>query len=169
MVFSRKGEDNLSRGKREEENCSGGGSQPGGEGKSCCRRGSLGTVNPRWRAGEDFAGERILLEGESGRRCPLCNAQVEETEELECFACPRCQAISRYSGEQLLAMHIPHYYLRLEELRRRNSELVGLIESESGRGASRDMRALRSLHEERQRVLSEYSFLSYFEQFVQRW
>lgn len=110
-----------------------------------------------------------MREGESGRRCPLCDALTEETEEQECFACKRCHTLSRYRGEELLAMHIPHYHLRMEELRRRNRELVALIESESGRGASRDMRALRSLHEERQRVLSEYSFLSYFEQFVARW
>lgn len=66
-------------------------------------------------------------------------------------------------------MNIPQYRLRLEELRRRNLEIISMIELESGRGAGRDMRAIRSLHEERQRVLSEFSFLSYFEQFVERW
>ncbi len=66
-------------------------------------------------------------------------------------------------------MNIPDYYLRLEELRRRNLEIVTLIEAEGIKGEGRDMRNIRSLHEERQRVLSEYGFLSYFEQFVQRW
>jgi hypothetical protein len=69
----------------------------------------------------------------------------------------------------LIAVDIPNYRLRLRELRMRNLELVALIEGESARGSARDMAALRSLHEERQRVLSEYSFMSYFEQFVERW
>jgi len=111
----------------------------------------------------------MLQDEESGRRCPLCDAWAEETEEAGCSACTRCRALARFRGEELLAMHIPGFHLRLEELRRRNDELVALIDSEGSRGAARDMRHIRSLHEERQRVLSEYSFLSYFEQFVERW
>lgn len=103
------------------------------------------------------------------RRCPLCNALLQEMAEEECFECLRCHSLSRFRGVELIAMNIPHYRLRLEELRRRNLEIISMIELESGRGAGRDMRAIRSLHEERQRVLSEYSFLSYFEQFVERW
>lgn len=66
-------------------------------------------------------------------------------------------------------MNIPGYYPRLEELRRRNLEIITLIEAEGMKGDWRDMRCIRSLHEERQRVLSEYNFLSYFQQFVDRW
>ncbi len=110
-----------------------------------------------------------MREREGERRCPLCNAQVVAGEEAGCFECTCCHTLARFRGEELLALCIPHYHLRLEELKRRNSEIISLIEAESGRGGSRDMRVLRSLHEERQRVLSEYSFLSYFEQFVERW
>lgn len=66
-------------------------------------------------------------------------------------------------------MDIPGYYRRLEDLRRRNLEIVTLIEAEGMKGEWRDMRSIQSLHEERQRILSEYSFLSYFQQFVERW
>jgi len=66
-------------------------------------------------------------------------------------------------------MRIPDYELRLEELHRRHAEILCLIEAESGKGAARDMMKLRSLHEERQRVLSEFSFLGYFRQFVEKW
>lgn len=106
---------------------------------------------------------------EATRRCPLCDAEMHAAMEGGCQECRRCGTLARFSGDQLIALNIPHYYLRLEELRRRNAELVNLIEMESRKGAGRDMRGLRSMHEERQRVLSEFSFLSYFEQFVERW
>jgi hypothetical protein len=85
------------------------------------------------------------------------------------FECRRCGSLARFRGEDLLAMYIPRYHLRLEELSRRNGELLSLIEAESGRGEARSMTELRTLHEERQRVLSEYSFLSYFRQFLAKW
>ncbi|WP_287154234.1 hypothetical protein [Candidatus Solincola tengchongensis] len=103
------------------------------------------------------------------RHCPLCNALLEEMPEEGCFRCRKCLSLSRFSGEELLAMDIPGYYPRLEELRRRNLEIITLIEAEGMKGDWRDMRSIRSLHEERQRVLSEYNFLSYFQQFVDRW
>lgn len=103
------------------------------------------------------------------RRCPLCNALLEMTPDEGCFQCLRCRSLSRFRGEELLAMSIPGFYLRLEELRRRNLEIITLIEAEGMKGESRDMQSIRSLHEERQRVLSEYNFLSYFQQFVERW
>lgn len=83
--------------------------------------------------------------------------------------CSHCRAAARFEGEELLALKIPNYHLRLEELRRQNAELLSLIEAESAKGAGRDMSALRSMHEERQRILSEYSFMSYFQRFVDRW
>ncbi|MDY6795363.1 MAG: hypothetical protein SWK76_08815 [Actinomycetota bacterium] len=106
---------------------------------------------------------------EEERHCPLCNGLLRELDEADGLECIRCMALSRFRGDELVAMYIPRYRLRLEELKRRNSELMSLIEVEGGRGQSRDMRSLRSLHEERQRVLSEYSFLSYFQQFVDKW
>jgi hypothetical protein len=106
---------------------------------------------------------------EDERKCPLCDGVMRGVEEQGCFECIRCRSLARFRGEDLLAMRINQYDLRLGELRRRQGELVSLIEAESGRGAARNMTELRSLHEERQRVLSEYSFLSYFQQFVDRW
>ena len=106
---------------------------------------------------------------EEGRRCPLCNGWMQETEEESVLQCSHCRTAARFRGEELLALRIPNYHLRLEELRKQNEELLSLIEAESGKGADRNMRSLRSLHEERQRVLSEYSFMSYFQQFIDRW
>lgn len=103
------------------------------------------------------------------RHCLLCYGLLQVAEEAECYECMRCRSLVRFRGEELAAMNIPGYELWLQELQKRNSEILALIEAESGRGADRDMRALRSLHEERQRVLSEYSFLGYFRQFVERW
>jgi hypothetical protein len=103
------------------------------------------------------------------RHCPLCNGLLEGTAEEGLFVCMRCRSLARFRGGDLLAMYIPDYELRLEELQRRHAELLASIEAESGKGAARDMRNLRSLHEERQRVLSEFSFLGYFRQFVERW
>ena len=109
------------------------------------------------------------LQDEEERHCPLCNGLMEKTEEEGSFICMRCRSLARFRGEELLAMKIPGYELRLEELQRRHAEVLALIEAESGRGTARDMRTLRSLHEERQRVLSEFSFMGHFRQFVDRW
>jgi hypothetical protein len=106
---------------------------------------------------------------EEERHCPLCNGLLQEADEEGCYECVRCRSQARFRGEDLLAMKIPGYDLRLEELERRHAEILTLIEAESVRGAGRDMRALRSLHEERQRVLSAFSFLGYFRQFVEKW
>jgi hypothetical protein len=103
------------------------------------------------------------------RHCPLCNGLMQETEEQEVLVCSRCRTAARFEGEELLALKIPRYHLRLEELSKKNAELLTMIEAESGKGVGRDMGALRSLHEERQRVLSEYSFMSYFQQFIDKW
>ena len=106
--------------------------------------------------------------------CPLCNGFLATEEEAEggeraVYICMRCRSESLFRGEELIAMRIPGYDLRLQELQKRHAEILALIEAESGRGSGRDMRVLRSLHEERQRVLSEYSFMGYFRQFVERW
>ncbi|MEW6552720.1 MAG: hypothetical protein AB1384_00345 [Actinomycetota bacterium] len=106
---------------------------------------------------------------EEERHCPMCNGILVREADERSFVCLRCRSQARFSGEELLAMKIPGYELRLEELQRRHAEILALIEAESGRGNARDMRALRSLHEERQRVLSEFSFLGYFRQFIERW
>lgn len=106
---------------------------------------------------------------EDERRCPLCNGMMVPAGGEVSFSCTRCGSEARFRGEELLAMKIPGYELKLHELQMRHAEILALIEAESGRGSERDMRALRSLHEERQRVLSEFSFMGYFRQFVERW
>lgn len=108
-------------------------------------------------------------EEQEERRCPVCNCQMREVSGEGYDECRRCRTRARFAGEELLALYIPDYHLRLEELRRRNEELVSLIEAESSKGQERNMREIRSMHEERQRVLSEYSFLGYFQQFVDEW
>ncbi len=110
-----------------------------------------------------------MVIGEEERHCPLCDGVAFAEGEAGLYRCARCRSRARFEGESLVAIDIPDYYLRLEALRRRNQELVALIEAESGRGAGRDMTVLSSLHGERQRVLSEYSFLSYFQEFVENW
>ncbi len=110
-----------------------------------------------------------MRQSEEERRCPLCDGLLEACAGEGSFLCARCGSTSLFDGADLLAMHIPGYELRLEELRRRHAELLALIEGESGRGAARDMMTLRSLHEERQGVLSEYAFLGHFQSFVERW
>jgi hypothetical protein len=106
---------------------------------------------------------------EEERHCPMCDGMMSREADEDVFVCLRCRSQARFRGVELLAMRIPGYELRLDELQKRHAEILALIEAESGRGSARDMRALRSLHEERQRVLSEYSFLGYFRQFTERW
>jgi hypothetical protein len=110
-----------------------------------------------------------MATSEKERRCPFCDGLAFPESEAGIYRCERCHSRCRFDAESLTAMDIPDYHLRLEELRRRNQELVALIEAESERSEARDMFLLRSLHEERQRVLSEYSFLSHFQEFVERW
>ncbi len=105
---------------------------------------------------------------EEERRCPLCNGLMEEGEEGS-FECTRCHSLARFRGEELLAMRIPHYHAHVLELERMHADVLNRIEAESGKGKDRDMRALRLLHEERQRILAEYSFMGYFRQFLERW
>ncbi|OFW57053.1 MAG: hypothetical protein A2Y75_02580 [Candidatus Solincola sediminis] len=103
------------------------------------------------------------------RCCPVCDGVLNTSEDAGDFLCSRCGARSRFDGESLIAINIRNYHLRLEELTRKERDLKALIEAEGGRGAGRNMQILRSLHEERQRILSEYSFLSCFQVFVDRW
>lgn len=85
------------------------------------------------------------------------------------FQCEHCGATGRYEGEELTALFIPNYYLRIAELEKLNRELVNEIDLEGIKGEYRDMRWLQKKHNERQNVLAEYSFLSYFRQFVEKW
>ncbi len=94
---------------------------------------------------------------------------MEELPGEESERCPRCHTRARFRREELEAVDIPFYYARLAELERMNARITADIEEEGRRGERRDRFRLQALHMERQRVLSEFSFLSYFSVFQERW
>ncbi|MDD5748241.1 MAG: hypothetical protein PHP64_04195 [Actinomycetota bacterium] len=107
----------------------------------------------------------------SYRKCPLCGSLLEGIAEAASgeYRCGRCGTIGRYEGKSLVAIFIPDYHARLAELESKSMELLKEIELEGIKGNSRDMKFLREKYLERQSVLAEYSFLSYFREFVEKW
>jgi hypothetical protein len=105
------------------------------------------------------------------KRCPLCGATLEGVNARQSgeHGCRRCGTTGRYDGENLVAISIPNYYVRLAELESRNNELVQEIGLEGRKGEQRDRRRLQEKHLQRQDTLAEYSFLSYFRPFVEKW
>lgn len=111
------------------------------------------------------------MEEQQEKKCALCGAVfdgVAETDSGE-FTCRRCATSERYDGVNLVAINITNYYARLAELEARNKELVGEIEIEGIKGSHRDRGYLQKKHLERQDVLTEYSFLSHFRVFIEKW
>ncbi len=102
-------------------------------------------------------------------KCPLCSVEMEKPEEAGYLLCPHCRTRARFRGEDLVALDIPSYRVRLDELEKMNAELTGRIEEEGGRGEARDRTRLQALHLERQRVLSEYGFLACFSSYQEKW
>jgi hypothetical protein len=111
------------------------------------------------------------LEQSREKRCALCGAVLEEVADDASgeFRCHRCGTTGRYNGVDLVAILIPGYHRRLMELESLNRELVAEIDKEGTKGPGRDMRYLQRKHLERQDVLAEYSFLSHFSGFVEKW
>ncbi len=113
------------------------------------------------------------MEGEEERykRCPFCGALIEgvRVNASGDHRCGRCGSTGRYDGENLIAIFIPNYFARLAELERRNRELVDEIYLEGLKGDARDREYLQRMNLERQSVLAEYSMLSYFRDFVEKW
>ena len=105
------------------------------------------------------------------KKCALCGAVLEGVGALESgeHRCRRCGATGRYDGEDLVAIFIQNYYARLAELESLNGELVREIDLEGVKGEQRDMRCLQKKHLQRQDALAEYSLLSYFRPFVEKW
>jgi len=105
------------------------------------------------------------------KKCALCGAVLEGVEDGTSgeFRCGHCGATGRYKELDLVAIFIPGYHRRLMDLEALNKELLGEIEIEGMKGASRDMRFLQKKHLERQDLLAEYAFLSHFRDFVERW
>lgn len=105
------------------------------------------------------------------KKCVVCGAPFEDVPEEASgeFRCPRCGTSGRYDDVNLVAMFIPGFHRRLMELESRNRELIAETEMEGMKGESRNMRYLQEKHKERQNVLGEYSFLTHFSDFIDRW
>ncbi|MBK5092428.1 MAG: hypothetical protein JJE48_02800 [Actinobacteria bacterium] len=105
------------------------------------------------------------------KKCAFCGAVLEGVGVLESgeHRCGRCGTTGRYEGESLVAIFILKYHSRVAELESSNRELVQEIDLEGIKGERRDMGFLQKKHLERQSALAEYSFLSYFRPFVDRW
>ncbi len=82
--------------------------------------------------------------------------------------CSRCGTEARFEGEELISLDIPGYEARLREIERRVIEVNHEVEVEGARGPARDMSLIRRLHNERQSLLAEWSFLTHFEDLVER-
>ncbi|MHB8780041.1 MAG: hypothetical protein ACYC55_01470 [Candidatus Geothermincolia bacterium] len=98
---------------------------------------------------------------EESRLCPVCGGSMRGTEDGG-WHCLRCGSLARFRGEELEELTIPGYLQRLEELQAGVRELDARIRAE-GRREGRDQALLARLHGERQRLLSEYSYLKGFE------
>jgi hypothetical protein len=111
------------------------------------------------------------MEQKVEKKCVFCSAVLEGVGALESgeHRCGRCGTTGRYEGESLVAIFIPNYHSRLAELQSLNRELVQEIDLEGIKVERRDMRFLQKKHLERQSALTEYSFLSYFRLFVDKW
>lgn len=107
----------------------------------------------------------------SEKKCVFCGAVLEGVRDNASgeFRCRRCGTTGRFEGADLKAVFIPNYFARLEEIKNMNREILGEIQLESMKGELRDMRFLQKKHLERQSILAEYSFLSYFRPFVEKW
>ncbi len=108
---------------------------------------------------------------EREKKCPLCGALLEGVSASASgdYRCGRCGSTGRYEGENLVAIFIPNYFARLAELEKRHRELVDEIYLEGLKGEARDRDYIQRMNLERQSVLAEYSMLSYFREFVEKW
>ncbi len=101
---------------------------------------------------------------EESRPCPVCGGSMCRTEDGG-WHCLRCSSLARFIGEELEELTIPGYLQRLEELQAGVRELDARIRAE-GKREGRDPALLARLHGERQRLLSEHSYLKGFERTV---
>ena len=111
------------------------------------------------------------MESTAEKKCALCGAVLEGVGARESgeYRCRRCGTTARHDGGDLVALFIPTYYARLAELESLNREMLQEIDLEGMKGQHRDMRYLQKKHLQRQDVLAEYSLLSYFRPFVEKW
>jgi len=105
------------------------------------------------------------------KRCVICGAALEGVAAKASgeYRCRRCGCTGRYEGEGLVALFIPDYHARLMELEALNREVLNDINLEGMKGEYRDMKYLQRKHLERQDILAEYSFLTYFKEYIDKW
>lgn len=90
------------------------------------------------------------------------------SEEPGFWLCTRCRSEARFDDDQHVSLDIPGYEAKLREIERRLPEVTHEIELEGAKGDARDLNRIRTLHSERQRLLTEFSFLTHFEELVER-
>ena len=93
---------------------------------------------------------------------------MKASEEPGFWLCSRCGVEAAFEEDQLLSLDIPGYEAKLRDIERRLPEVTREIEVEGARGEERDMSRIRTLHEERQRLLAEFAFLTHFKELVER-
>ncbi len=93
---------------------------------------------------------------------------MKASEEPGFWLCSRCGTEAKFETDQIVSLDIPGYVLRLREIERRLPEVTREIEVEGAKGEARDMNRIRTLHGERQQLLSEFSFLNHFGKLVER-
>lgn len=112
-----------------------------------------------------------MSEKKEERKCPFCSCALDGVKHDESgeFSCTKCGSIGRYDGENLIAIDIPGYSMRLVELEKLEKEITEDIELESMRGLKRNLMYLQEKIQERQTVQSEQAFLSNFRLLIDRW
>lgn len=112
-----------------------------------------------------------MNEGPGDRKCPFCSCAIDGVmpDESGEFSCSKCGSTGRYEGNNLVAIDIPSFRMRLIELEKLEKEITEDIELESMRGLHRNLMYLQEKIQERQMVQSEYAFLSNFRMLIEKW
>jgi hypothetical protein len=123
------------------------------------------------RSSSNFERDIEMEESQRPKKCEFCGAVLEGAASGQSgeFKCRRCGTTARYEGADMVAIFIPNHHARLRELESLHREIIEDINLEGMKGEYRDMRYLQKKHLERQDVLTEYSFLSHFLPFLEKW
>lgn len=105
------------------------------------------------------------------KKCPFCGIALDgvSADSSGEFECIRCRSVGRYEGENMIAISIPGYGVRLREAEQMEKEVTEEIGLETLRGPGRDMEFLQRKNLELQRIQSEQAFLAHFRVFVDNW
>lgn len=103
-------------------------------------------------------------------RCPFCSGWTEEDELKKGeYNCRKCGSVARFLDEELIAMSIPSFDMKVESLKARVEEISRIIDCEGRRGQERDLAGIRDLHNERKSLLSELRHICCFSALVSKW